>query len=587
MPSRQTRVAVLCLGVAAAVPLLHVLLAPTTSLPGSELGDVYKHAWSYWHCLAQGGAWPETSSLNAPAGGRLLDVMLAPALLMAPVTVLLGPVFSANLWVWLSLWAVGLCTFLLARELTDNTPGALVAGVLTIWAPYLAGYPLFSGVHERLAIWVFPWTLICLRHLALGGGWRWGMGLLGAVALVSMSCGVYALWALLLGLAALPVLPRSDGTLRRLAAWSAPAMGLLLAAFGVSRWITDDVRSLSPQPGRLDLSLGIGPQALDTSTLAELLWPPAVHAQQPVDSGDLLFQVTYLGWVVLGTALVGAWRGGVYSRSVRWCVGMGCLAATLSLGPSVDLVGFGIPNPFYRVLAWIVPLFGRIPVPFQWVGVALPLLGVGVASFVATGRKPILVAAVVGILGGVERIAVPPVGLIQPAARAEVSPALGGLEAGNVVEIPRQFQGRFLASGRVFLAQTVHEQPIPVSVHLGVTAWDAYAPVLTGTTTDWPQTLRCFARGGFRWLVVRPEHYADPGSAQAALRGISSVVPPRTEGEVVVFDLSFLGETPAQSRFLPPFSPEPLSTVGPEHPAMDVEKGDREFARVVPGCPTR
>jgi hypothetical protein len=266
---------------------------------------------------------------------------------------------------------------------------------------------------------------------------------------------------------------------------------------------------------------------------------------------------------------------------------MGCLAATLSLGPTVALAGVGIPNPFYRVLAWIVPLFGRIPVPFQWVGVAAPLLGVGVASFVATGRKPVLVAGVVGILGGAERVSVPPVGLIQPAATAAVSPALEGLEAGNLVEIPRQFQGRFLASGRVFLAQTVHEQPVPVSVHLGVTAWDAYAPVLTGMATDWPQTLRCLARGGFRWLVVRPDHYADPGSARAAIRGISSVVAPRTEAEVVVFDLSSLGEAPAPDRLLPPFSPEPLSTVGPEHPAMDVKKGAKEFARVVPGCPVR
>jgi len=577
----------LCLGLAAAVPLLHVLLAPASRLPGSELGDVYKHAWSYWHVLAQGGSWPHTLLLNAPAGGRLLDVMLAPAVLMAPVTALLGPVFSANLWVWLSLWAVGVCTFLLAHEITDNTPGALVAGVLTIWAPYLAGYPLFSGVHERLAIWVFPWTLLCLRRLALGEGRRWGVGLLGAVALVSMSCGVYALWTLLLGLAVLPVLPRPEGALRRLATWSAPALGILLMAFGLSRWITDDVRSLSPQPGRLDLTLGIGPQALDTSTLGELLWPPTVHAQQPVDSGDLLFQVTYLGWVVLGCALVGAWRAGGSSRQVRWCVGMGCAAALLSLGPTVALGRLGVPNPLYGLLAWVVPLFGGIPVPFQWIGVAAPLLGVGVAAFVATGRQPLRLAGVVGVLGCAERAAVLPVGLVQPAAPAVVAPALVDLEEGNLVEIPRQFQGRFLASGKVFLAQTAHEQPIPVSVHLGVTAWDAYAPVLTGTSTDWPQTLRCLARGGFRWLVVRPEHYAVSGTAQAALRGISAVVQAQTEGEIALFDLSSLGEVPAPGRFLPPFSPEPLGTVGPEHPAMDVEKGDQEFARVVPGCPVR
>ena len=164
MPSRQTRVAVLCLGVAAAVPLLHVLLAPTTSLPGSELGDVYKHAWSYWHCLAQGGAWPETSSLNAPAGGRLLDVMLAPALLMAPVTVLLGPVFSANLWVWLSLWAVGLTIVVHGWAQTPpliaiGMPLGLPSVTPQLWrapqlwqAPQLWGLLNFAPAHPRGSI---------------------------------------------------------------------------------------------------------------------------------------------------------------------------------------------------------------------------------------------------------------------------------------------------------------------------------------------------------------------------------------------------------------------------------------------------
>ena len=75
---------------------------------GAEYGDTYKHVWSFWHTdqvLFHG--WPWTNKLSTPHGGFLLDVMLAPSILLLPVTWVFGPIVSSQLFVFLSLfvWA--------------------------------------------------------------------------------------------------------------------------------------------------------------------------------------------------------------------------------------------------------------------------------------------------------------------------------------------------------------------------------------------------------------------------------------------------------------------------------------------------
>ncbi|MEE2751785.1 MAG: hypothetical protein VX519_10175, partial [Myxococcota bacterium] len=303
MQSDHESRALVLLGVGAAIPLLRVLPRPTELLPGSALGDVYKHAWSYWHLLAQveAGGWPWTDFLNAPGGGRLLDVMLAPALVMAPICAVLGTIATANLFVWVSLFGVAVATWALARELTESRAGALIAGLLATWAPYLAGYPLFSGVHERLAIWISPLVVLASIRVARSGSVRWGAAACAAMAMVGLSCAVYGLWSLLLfgGVSAVLLGPAQTRALRarRLAGLGVGFLVVLGAAFLLARGITHDSWSLSPQPGRMSLGLGVGPQAMDVATLGEMFWPWTAASQQPVDSGDVLLQITYLGWV--------------------------------------------------------------------------------------------------------------------------------------------------------------------------------------------------------------------------------------------------------------------------------------------------
>ena len=131
----------------AVFPLARVLVHPTELLPGSEVGDVYKHTWAYWHALIQiaEGTWPATRYLGAPEGGTLLDVMLLPALFMAPVTLAAGPVAAANVWVLLSLLAVGGSVYALSRALTGSVAASLCAGLLSQTAPFLLGHALTSA----------------------------------------------------------------------------------------------------------------------------------------------------------------------------------------------------------------------------------------------------------------------------------------------------------------------------------------------------------------------------------------------------------------------------------------------------------
>jgi hypothetical protein len=553
------------------------------------LGDVYKHAWSYSHLLAEGGNWPHSTWLNAPAGGVLLDVMLGPAVLMAPVGFLAGPVVAANLWVWLSFFAIGACTAALAHALFDSEEGGLLAGLLAQQAPYLAGYPLFSGVHERLAAWFFPLLLLCAWRLREGAGRKWGLLALASAVLVTFSCAVYALWGGLLLLFCLPLLLRGeDGAgARRLLPWGLGYTAVLGLGYAVARMVTYHPQTLSPQPGRLDLGLGVRVQEQDVASLGELLNPFTVSAQQPVDSGDQLLEICYLSWVLICVAIWGlrSLRG---SRVLRILLGVGGLFALLSMGAVADFGLFQVPNLPYLLLAWLVPMYGRIPVPFQQLALVTPLLALGAAAWISTlaPTRRMWAVGVVFALCLFERALVLPVGVVAETAPATPSTVYEDLEEGNLVVVPRMYRNRFLASGKVFLAQTAHRRPQPVSIHLGVTAWDAYAPVLYGQSEDWESSLRCLARGGFRWLAVHGDWFAE-GEAAAQVTAIEQVLgsPGRSDGDTYLFDLSLLGEPLASKRFLAPFSPQQGPEGAPTHAPQPVDEGSEEMARVVPGCP--
>ena len=78
---------------------------------------------------------------------------------------------------------------------------------------------------------------------------------------------------------------------------------------------------------------------------------------------------------------------------------------------------------------------------------------------------------------------------------------LSNVQTGGVVDIPEQIRSRQIASSIAFLGQMQHKQPIPYSIFHGVTKWD-FIPQSSKAHPQLNATLRCFAKAGFRWIVV-------------------------------------------------------------------------------------
>jgi hypothetical protein len=541
------------LALGALLPLVLVLADPAGLLPGTELGDVYKHAWSYWHTPEALGAWPWTNSLNAPAGGVLWDVMLVPSLLMSPVQWLIGPVLCANIWVFLSIFLVGYTTARLVEFLGADLSTANVAGFLAQGAPYLYGYPLFSGVHERLAIWIFPLLLLCALQLKAGGSRKWiALGIVG-FGIAASGCGVYGIWALLMMVFALPFVrskgDRFYGFQRQLGLYV--GLGLVALLLLVAMQVTAGSDSLSPQPDRFSL-WGVNWQlGFSQASLASLFSPSAVHAQKALDSGDLLLELSYVGWVQMTVCCAGL----RYART-RWLCGIALTFLVLSMGPVVGLGSVRVVNPFYWVVAWVMPTYGSAPVPFQQMGVFASLAGLGVMAVmhVPKTRRTLWLSLIV--LGSVvERAVVLPTGLFVETANARVSPVYAVIDQGAVVELPRDYKNRALAPGRLFLAQTQHEQGLPISVSTGVTAWDGFLPIRSGVSNQWAEDLDCLKRGGFSWVVVNRDAYESEEVGQKTHQSIREVLgnPVATDGPLSVFSLESVPSKAVPDRFLPPF----------------------------------
>ncbi len=546
----------LLLLVTACIPVARVLLDPLGAMPGSEASDVYKHAWPYWHTLAQiaDGTWPYTGYLNAPDGGLLLDVMVLPSLIMAPVTLAGGAVLATNVWVLASLWAVGAATFALCRHLTGSLAGSLAAGVVAQTCPFLMGYALTSGVHERLALWFFPLLVLGLLRLRQGGGWRWPPLLLAAGLLTISQCPTYGLFCGALLVCMVPLLarrPRSyaPGALVRLLVTYAGLAAVLIGTYEVYRWFVLEPTFLAGIPPlRVEPTLGLSANLpeREAATLASLLNPWAVRASQPVRIDDELYRLVYLGWVPLAAMVAGAalaWRRG--QRLVLAVAAVGALFLALSLGAEVAVGDSAVPNPVYLAVAAVLPFYGGIPPVWQQAGLLPVLAAPALAALVGAlpRRAGLVLAVIIPAAALAERAVVLPVPLVLDAAPADVSDAYDRVgEAGGLVDVPRLFPGTRVARGFTFLAQTRHHRPIPVAINLGIARYDTFRPVNRGLADDWSHAAACLRQGKIRWLMLHPRWYGHRDDAEHAVRKLTRLLgAPVVSGPgEVLFDLARL-----------------------------------------------
>ena len=132
-----------------------------------------------------------TDYLHYPSGFNLMwnGGIVLPALLLTPVTILLGPLVSYNMLAVLGMWLSGWVAFLAVRRYSRRWLPAAVAGLLYEFSPYMAsqivGHPhMFVAVFPPLLIIFADEILVRQRHRA----WLIG-GLLGLAAAAQLLTG--------------------------------------------------------------------------------------------------------------------------------------------------------------------------------------------------------------------------------------------------------------------------------------------------------------------------------------------------------------------------------------------------------------
>ncbi len=171
-----------------------------THIYGPE-GDNFLHLWGVWwllHALATPGVGVfETDLLFAPHGVSL--ALNDPVPIVAGVAAVLEPfvglVGSFNLALLLSLVIGALGALLLAREVGADAWGALAAGVVFGFSPFVMAHALGHTGYATVA--AIPFVALSWIRLRGGGGWGASTALAASLVATAWTHAYFAVYALL------------------------------------------------------------------------------------------------------------------------------------------------------------------------------------------------------------------------------------------------------------------------------------------------------------------------------------------------------------------------------------------------------
>lgn len=401
--SRWTGAGALTLGlivlIAGGYNLWHVRAgwsAPTRSWAGNY-GDAELIAWflaSAPHQVLAGHSPFFSTYLNYPAGVNLMwnTSVILPALLVAPVTLLAGPLVSYNLLITLAAPVNALATYALLRRWVPGRAGPGVGAVAFSFAPFFAGH-LPGHLHLILVAFI-PLIFLVLDEIVRSQRWPWWLAgaALGALAAGQLLTGeellvTAALVAAVIIVLAAIVRPRT--ALRR-APYVLGASVVSLVVFAVlAGWplavqLAGPQRPVGPvQPPDVyvtDLLAPVLPQL-------QLVTAPWVHAITRQFSGNPAESNGYLGVPLLVLAVVLA----ITCRRLWsvWLLLAGLVVATvLSFGAQLRIAGR--PTGIRLPESWLqqLPLMSNVlPGRFMLYAdlAAAGLLAVGVAEALRRG----------------------------------------------------------------------------------------------------------------------------------------------------------------------------------------------------------
>ncbi|MBC8076445.1 MAG: hypothetical protein H7Y32_10255 [Chloroflexales bacterium] len=353
--------------------------------------DAEEYLWSFWwmrKAVLELGANPYfTNWLYYPRGVSLYFFASNPlhAFLSIPLQLMFGLIAAYNLMALLAFAFSGYTMYLLARDVTGSRAAAFVAGVLFAFAPTQV-FHLEVGQPNLNAVEFLPLYVLCVWRWARGGGLRWLLGAVIALALCSFADWQFAVYCqLFLALLLLAEL------LARRAEWRRALLDLGRRALALQA-----LYALTVLPMVIPMYRELGgddPYMLrkraDTiyhaADLLAFLVPNPLHPlwrawaeplRQTLQVQGILVTVVSLSYVGLLLALVAIWRAWPLARF--WLLS-GAFFLVLALGPELLVLGqsTGILLPYE--LLWQLPIIKVSRTPARYVTMALVCLAVASA----------------------------------------------------------------------------------------------------------------------------------------------------------------------------------------------------------------
>jgi hypothetical protein len=381
-----------CLGLSVAM-LWPIWTDPSRRLIGSGGGDGALLMWFLrWTPTALGhGLNPLFSDyLNFPHGVNVMwnASLLLPGLLLAPITVTLGPVVTFNLLSTLSLALSAWCATLAFRRYLRSNLAALIGGLVYGFSPCLLAQ---NRTHLHISLAFLPPLLFLAVDSILvrqrGPAWRSG-AVLGVLAGFQMLIGeeVFALVAVLLAAQVVIVMLLFPRQVARRLAYAALAFGTAAAVFGVIAGYPIWFQLFGPQHITGAIHGGNSKNATD---LWNFITPTSAQALVPASAARVTSRFTANlaetnGYISIPLILIVLFTVARWARSnavVRVAFPLGLLSIVLSMGDRLHLQGrvTDVPLP-WSALRGLPLLSSAVPNRFMLAGMLF--LGLLLAVFI-------------------------------------------------------------------------------------------------------------------------------------------------------------------------------------------------------------
>ncbi|MEA2063411.1 MAG: hypothetical protein U9P14_06925, partial [Gemmatimonadota bacterium] len=364
-----------------------------------------------------------------------------------PVTAVLGPVVSFNIFTLCNFTLAGFCTYLLVRELTGSRLAAVFSGIFFAFCPFMYAH---SIVHMDVgATWPLPLTFYALLRLDRQRTWENGLFLLLALMLFHCYCSIY--YYLFFPLAALVYLlvrffngffyefETGRGRLGRFSRvtafqWTLVAGGalvLIAAGIAVYKYYLGAMASELVRPLHWQERFKLSWANYLLPGVDHPLFGKTTSSMVPIRR-NVTESTAFVGWIPLVLSVWGFWSARGNWRAWMFLV-FGLVSLSFTLGPYLSLGYLKLPMPsvLLHKIAPFIRVISRYSI-FVQLAVAV-LAGFGMLRLIDLLQRknivlPVLAAMIVALCLGL----MPPRGTTTVAASADKAPPvyrfLAGLE---------------------------------------------------------------------------------------------------------------------------------------------------------------